>query len=196
MLIFHRLNGTGARRFVQDIANLRLKVFYEFPYLYEGSLSYEEKYLETYFRAKHSFIYLIEDNGKMVGATTSIWASEEEESFKKPFADYGINPEAIFYFGESVLLPAYRGRGLGKEFFLERENYAKSLPFIEYLAFCAVVRPTDHPERPAGYGPLDSFWQQMGFYKEDKLVTSYTWKDRGEDKETSKKMQFWLKKIR
>lgn len=196
MLTFHKTRGSDARRFAKDLGELRLKVFFEYPYLYEGTLAYEEKYLETYFKSQHSFIFLVEDAGRIVGATTSIWAEEEEENFKKPFLSAGINPQEVFYFGESVLMPEYRGQGIGKKFFEERENFALTLPFIKYLSFCAVERPADHPLKPQNYKPLDSFWKQMGFHKAEEVKTSYNWKDRNDKVESSKTMQFWLKKIR
>lgn len=196
MLKYHRLSGSEARAFVHELAELRVKVFWDFPYLYEGTLEYEKKYLETYFQAKYSFIFLVEDEGKIVGATTGIWAQEEEESFRKPFDERGFNPENLFYFGESVLLPEYRGRGIGKKFFEEREAYARSLPFIKALSFCAVVRPADHELRPKDYQPLDPFWRSQGFEMVPGMTTDYGWPDRGDNITTSKKMQFWMKKIR
>jgi hypothetical protein len=33
---------------VQDLAQLRITVFREFPYLYDGDLAYEQNYLRTY----------------------------------------------------------------------------------------------------------------------------------------------------
>lgn len=196
MLKFHRLSGHEARTYADALATLRLKVFWDFPYLYEGSAEYEKKYLETYFKAKHSFILLVEDNGTIIGATTGILASEEEENFRQPFEDAGLNPEEVFYFGESVLLPEYRGQGIGKKFFEEREAYARSLHFIKHLSFCAVVRPEAHPMKPDYYKPLDSFWRSQGFEKVPGLVTTYEWKDRGDDQQTKKPMQFWKKEIR
>ncbi len=196
MLKYHRLTSSSAREFANELAELRLKVFWEFPYLYEGNPEYEKKYLETYFKAKHSFIFLVEDEKKIVGATTGIWAQEEEESFRRPFVAAGMDPESVFYFGESVLLNHYRGQGIGKKFFAEREAFARTLPFIKYLSFCAVVRPADHPLKPSDYEPLDSFWRNMGFEKNPGLLTQYEWKDRGEELQTKKNMQYWVKKIR
>lgn len=195
MIKFHRFTGPLARSFTTELAGLRLKVFKDYPYLYEGSLDYEKKYLETYFKAPHSFIFMIEDNGRIVGATTSILASEEEESFRKPFENFGLNPAEVFYFGESVLLEEYRRQGFGKLFFEEREAFARSLPFVETLAFCAVVRPYNHPMKPLDYKPLDTFWENMGFRKAEGLSTTYTWKDIDRELEDKKEMQFWIKKI-
>jgi len=63
----------------------------------------------------------------------------------RPFLEHGYDPERIFYYGESVLLRAYRGQGLGKQFFVEREDHARSLNRFDLLCFCAVERPLDHP---------------------------------------------------
>lgn len=190
-LEFITLSGADARHYVNDLANLRLKVFYEFPYLYEGTLKYEVNYLETYFKAKNSFILLVKDGEKVVGATTGIKATEEEDSFRKPFIDYGLDVSRIFYFGESILLPEYRGEGIGKIFFSERERFARSIPGIEILSFCAVVR--NNP--PEGYRPLDDFWKAQGFQKQIGLTTEYEWPDRGQQISTKKLMQFWTKNI-
>jgi GNAT superfamily N-acetyltransferase len=191
MLTFLRLRGEEARRYVDQLASIRLKVFWEYPYLYEGTLEYEKKYLETYFKAKNSFIFLVQDGDKIVGATTSILASEEEESFQRVFT----SPEKVFYFGESVLLHEYRGRGLGKKFFEEREAFARSIPGVKTLSFCAVERSATHPLKPADYKPLDEFWNMMGFHKSPGLTTEYEWQDRNELQSTKKKMQYWIKEI-
>lgn len=194
-ITIEKYEGLEARRLVDALAHLRLKVFWEFPYLYEGTLDYEKTYLETYFNAKHSFILVVKDGEEIVGATTGIWAKEEEESFKKPLQAYGLNTDEVFYFGESVLLPEYRGLGLGKVFMQERETYARSIPGIKILAFCSVVRAADHPLRPQGYRPLDEFWKSRGFAPAPGLFTEYSWKDRDEKIETMKKLNYWLKNI-
>lgn len=190
-----KYSGSEGRVIVDGLAELRLKVFWDFPYLYEGTLEYEKNYLETYFKARHSFILIVKDEGKIVGASTGIWADEEEESFKKPFMEFGLNPKEVFYFGESVLLPEYRGVGLGKIFMRERENYARALGFIKTLSFCAVERPADHPLKPADYRPLDEFWKSRGFSPAPGMFAEYSWKDRGEVEESKKKLNFWLKNI-
>ncbi|MFP5385520.1 MAG: GNAT family N-acetyltransferase [Bacteriovoracia bacterium] len=195
MIKFHRLKGEEARPYVNDMASLRLKVFRSFPYLYEGTLEYEKNYLATYFKARNSFIFLIEDRGEIVGATTSILASEEEVNFRKPFEDHGFDSNRVFYFGESVLLSEYRGQGFGKIFFQEREAFARTIPLVDTLSFCAVERPSDHPLKPQDYKPLNSFWESMGFSKAEGLRTTYSWKDIDKINEDSKEMQFWIKKI-
>ncbi|MDD4975294.1 MAG: GNAT family N-acetyltransferase [Bacteriovorax sp.] len=192
---YYRLRGEEGRKFVDELANLRINVFRDYPYLYEGDVTYEKKYLETYFNSEYSFILLLQHNEKFIGATTAIWAQDEGQEFRDPFEKYGLDPKNICYFGESILLQEYRGQGLGKVFFKEREDFARSLGFIKYIAFCAVIRPEDHPLKPVNYRPLDDFWKSQGFHLVDKLTTEYSWKDLNSSFETSKKMQYWLKSI-
>jgi hypothetical protein len=45
---------------------------------------------------------------------------------KAPFIAAGGNVDHIFYFGESVLLPQFRGMGIGHHFFDEREAAARA----------------------------------------------------------------------
>jgi len=45
--------------------------------------------------------------------------------FAAPFAAVGIDPAGVFYLSESVLLPAWRGQGVGHAFFDAREAHAR-----------------------------------------------------------------------
>ncbi len=191
-----RLQGGEARPYGRALADLRVRVFRDYPYIYEGTAEYEEHYLERYFAAEHSLIVLLRDGDRFVGATTGMHAAEEEGAFRLAFTRKGFDPQRIFYCGESVLLSEYRGQGWGKAFFQEREAYARGLGGIEALSFCAVVRPEQHPRRPKDYEPLDGFWQKIGFHKVPGLTTIYEWLDLGETQPTEKLMQFWMKDIR
>ncbi|MGE3294718.1 MAG: GNAT family N-acetyltransferase, partial [Geminicoccaceae bacterium] len=51
-----RLTGDRLKLLLPDLARLRIAVFRAFPYLYEGSLEYEERYLQTYHEAADSVI--------------------------------------------------------------------------------------------------------------------------------------------
>ena len=101
---------------------------------------------------------------------------------------------SVFYYGESVLLPSYRGRGIGKAFLAKRERHAAERGFST-VAFCAVERPDDHPLKPAGYVPLHGFWRSQGYERHPELATTFRWKDIGEPTETDKPMVFWLKSL-
>lgn len=194
-LKFVELKSAQAMSYAEAIAALRIKVFAEWPYLYEGDLDYELKYLDIYFKSEHSFVVLAMDGDKVVGASTAIWLPDAEEAFQKPFVELGIDPKTVCYFGESVLLGEYRGRGAGKKFMQAREMFARSLPNVKIVAFCAVVRDENHPRKPKDYRPLGEFWQTMGFTQRAGMIARFPWKDLGDLNETEKELQFWLKDL-
>lgn len=186
--------GPEAARHVEALAELRITVFREFPYLYDGTAEYERRYLETYFRCPDSLVVLVEDGGRIVGASTGLPMAYEEEAFRRPFDERGLDTGRVFYCGESVLLPDYRGKGLGKVFFAAREAQARKTG-ARWMSFCAVVRPVHHPLRPATYRPLDAFWTATGFRMVDGLTSTYRWKDIDQAEETEHLMQYWIKEL-
>ncbi len=190
------VHGTAVTPHIADLARLRIEVFRAFPYLYEGSEDYEASYLATYAQSPESLFVLALDGERIVGASTGVPMTDASQVFRVPFVAAGIDPAKVFYFGESVLLSAYRGRGLGVRFFEEREAYARRLGRFDWCAFCAVERPQDHPLRPAEYVPLDEFWGKRGYERRADLRTMLAWQDIGEAGETEKPMTFWLKAAR
>lgn len=188
------LSGIDAAPHFDDLARLRIEVFRAFPYLYDGSLEYERKYLVTYANTDGAVFVLALDDGKVVGMSTGMPMAAETEEVKAPFVKAGYDPNRIFYFGESVLLPGYRGHGIGVRFFEEREAHAKRLGF-DRCTFCAVERPADHPRRPADYVPLNAFWEKRGYSHHPELRTSFTWQDLDESVESPKPLSFWMKTI-
>ncbi|MEC4767148.1 GNAT family N-acetyltransferase [Halomonas sp. CUBES01] len=176
------------------LARLRIRVFRDFPYLYDGDLGYEADYLGRYAENPASLFVLAFDGDTLVGAATGQPLRDEVDAFRRPFEANGIDPERVFYYGESVLLHDYRGRGIGKQFMAEREAHARRQVF-EIAAFCAVERPSGHPQEPTDYRPLHGFWNAQGYQRHGKLATTFAWKDIGEADETHKTMVFWLKTL-
>ena len=186
------MHGKAALPYLQELGRLRIAVFYEFPYLYEGSLAYEQEYLQVYTSQENSIIFGLQNEEKWIGATTGMPLIHESENIQKPFLDAKIPLEEVFYFGESVLLPEFRGLGYGHRFFDVRESYARQLGY-KYTAFCSVERPQDHPLRPLDYRPNDAFWTKRGYIKHPELTCEMSWLDRDEQQESSKTLTFWLK---
>lgn len=192
-LKFLHLTGAEISKYKTEIADLRIEVFRDFPYLYEGDFAYEEKYLKVYENSPNSLITLVIDGSKAVGATTALPLSHENEYIKEPFSKLGMSLEDIFYFGESVLKKDYRGFGIGKQFFQFREEHMKSFRKYRTTCFCAVNRSETHPLKPKNYAPLDTFWTSLGYRKEPRLISSFSWKDIGDNNETIKPMTYWIK---
>lgn len=195
-LDIHLLSGEAIRPFIDDLVRLRIEVFREYPYLFDGNPDYEAGYLDAYVRSAWSLGVLLFDGGKVVGAATGLPLQDEAEAFQRPFLEQGWNPERIFYFGESVVLPEYRSVDLDLRLFADRERFARGLNRFDWCAFCALRRPRDHPARPASYRDPDAFWLQRGFTPQPGLQAEYRWCDiGGEQQATAKPMVFWLKEL-
>ena len=193
---FKRVTGADIAPYVPDLARLRIEVFREFPYLYDGDEDYERKYLQTYVKSPRSLAVLVYDGTELIGASTGLPMADETPEFQRAFVEKGYDIRKIFYCGESVLKKAYRGRGIYKHLFEAREHHAASLGGMELCTFCGVRRPPDHPLRPADYLPLNAIWQRFGYTERPELETQYVWKDIDAAEPSAKTMRFWTKSLR
>ena len=188
------LTGTALAEALPQVAALRIAVFRDWPYLYDGDLAYEERYLQSYRDSPGAVVVGAFDGDRLVGASTGTPLADHADDFAAPFAPTGLALSDIFYCAESVLLPAYRGRGIGHGFFDLREAHARALGFSK-CCFCAVIRPGDHPAKPPAYRPLDPFWRARGYRPLEGVTAAFSWKDLGDDGETAKPLQFWLRDL-
>lgn len=187
-----RLVGSEIESVLNELAGLRIQTFFEYPYLYEGSLDYEKKYLNRYLKSAKSFFFGLWDKDQLIGATTGLPLTDEDPAFQKPFLDQKKNINEIFYFGESLLLPTYRGQKLGHLFFNEREAFAVEKNQFSTTCFCSVIRPDNHPLKPDNYRPHNQFWTSRG-YQKNQMLAQLDWQDRNETSESSKSLEFWTK---
>lgn len=188
--------GTAMAGLLPALARLRMAVFRDWPYLYVGNPASEEAYLADFVAAETAGLIVAFDGDTAVGCATCVRLAEEDAGLTSPFVAAGIDPARVFYFGESVLLPAYRGRGTGVAFFAAREAHARRVSDCDYAAFCAVVRPPDHPMRPPGAVPLDAFWRKRGFTPYPQLECRMRWTQTDGPGEVENRLSFWLKPLR
>ncbi|NJK32048.1 MAG: GNAT family N-acetyltransferase [Deltaproteobacteria bacterium] len=188
------LIGAALAAALPEVARLRIAVFRDYPYLYDGDAAYEEKYLAAYAASPGAIVAAAFDGELIVGAATGAPMEDHAHEFAAPFAERGHDLRQIFYFGESVLSPEYRGHGIGHAFFDLREARARELG-RRWSCFCAVIRPDDHPAKPADYSPLDAFWRKRGYAKIPGLIASFPWKELGATTASDKPMQFWMKEM-
>lgn len=187
------LRGAELLPHLDAVAALRIAVFRDWPYLYDGDLDYERGYLGVYARAASSLVVLALDGERVVGASTALALVDESAEFQAPFRDSGPPLDQVFYFGESVLLRDYRGAGVGGRFFDAREAHALSFPGIRWTTFCAVDRATDDPRRPAGHIGNESLWMRRGYARQPGLAMRLPWREIGEAEATPKTLTFWLR---
>lgn len=185
------LTGAEITAALDDLAGLRIEVFRAFPYLYDGDVAYERDYIAEFAAAPDAALIVAFDGDRIVGAATASPMRAQKAEFQRPFVERGLDVDRLFYFGESVLLPGYRGQGIGHAFFDQREAAGRAAG-AEQASFCAVIRPDDHPACPADYQPLDAFWNKRGYAPVPGFVTGFDWKEVGGAKEVSHQMQYWI----
>jgi GNAT superfamily N-acetyltransferase len=187
--------GHAVRPHLEALAKLRTRVFRDYPYLYEGDMAYEHRYLDRYAQSKRSVFVLAWDGDEVVGCSTGMPLGDEIPAIQLPFVERGMLLSDVFYFGESVLLPAYRGQGIGHRFFDLREAHARSLLGYHWTALCAVERAPNDPRRPADYRPLDAFWQQRGYQRQENMFCTLEWIEIDALASTDHRLRFWLRPI-
>lgn len=187
------VTGAGLAQVVPTLARLRIAVFRDFPYLYDGDAAYEADYLAAFAAAEGAVIVVARTGDAIVGAATAAPLATQDVAWQGPLAAAGFDIAHTFYFGESVLLGAYRGRGIGHAFFDHREAQARAHG-ATHAAFCSVIRAADHPARPAGYRPLDAFWRSRGYAPLTGVTASFDWKTVGGGEERHE-LQYWTRRL-
>lgn len=189
-VVIESLTGDAIAAVIPEIAALRITVFRDFPYLYDGDLAYEHDYLAAFGASPRAVVVVARAGERIVGAATGAPIPDVESDWAAPFRARGMDVERRFYCAESVLLPEWRGRGIGHAFFDGREDHALELGMRE-ACFCSVIRAADHPARPEEYRPHDAFWRKRGYVPLDGIVARFAWRDIGDTGETGKTLQFW-----
>lgn len=193
-VVITTLRGAALAAALPALARLRIAVFRTYPYLYDGDEDYERRYLAAYMQSAGAVVIAALAAGRLVGAATAAPLEDHAPDFARRARRLALDPAAIFYFGESVLEPGFRGRGVGHAFFDAREAAARAAGRT-HCAFCAVVRPEDHPARPGDYRPLDAFWAKRGYAPVTGFVGRMAWRDLGDAGETEKPMRFWMRRL-
>lgn len=193
-LTYETLSGRALKPLLSTLSALRKAVFREWPYLYEEVADSEEAYLGAYARAPGSAIVVCRHGGRVVGAATCGPMIEGQADVRACFEAAGRDPSRFCYFGESVLLPVFRGFGAGHRFFDAREAHSRALGLPE-ATFCAVRRDTADPRCPADYRPLDDFWARRGYARHADLAVRLRWAETGTTNEIDHDLVFWTRAL-
>lgn len=186
------LAGTAVVDVLEILATLRLEIFPEYPYLYQGERKEELKYLSTYAEAPDACVILAYDGAAVIGAATGMPLVHEDIRMLDAFAGTKLPLEGIYYVGELLFRPAYRRCGLGQRSLARLENFICSLDRYRMLACATVVRPDDHPLRPFDYIPISSFLARTGFVQLPGVTTDFVWREN-DGINRDHPMQFWIK---
>ena len=186
-------HGARAQEHLHELAKLRIQIFRAWPYLYAGDLDYEADYLQVYLRSERSIVILARAGDALIGASTGLPLSDENAAFQVPFLDANRAIHELFYFGESVLIPEFRGQGIGHRFFDLREQHAAQSGF-SLSCFAAVRRHAEDLRRPSHARDLQPFWRARG-YAPNGLSMRLAWRELGQDQDASNTLDFWQRRL-
>lgn len=186
------LNGERLLEHLDQLAGLRLSIFREYPYLYDGLLEDERRYLSGY--AAQGQVLLAVDNDQVAGAITGMPLAEESGAFVEPFRAAGLAPEQYYYIGELLLLPPYRGLGWGSRLLARLEQLVAQQGRYPVCCLATVARPEDHPLRPDRFVPIERFCRRHGYRPIEGVVARVTWREI-DGLSTIKTLTFWQKSL-
>lgn len=189
------LTGTAIAEVLDDVATLRLEIFREYPYLYQGRREDELKYLITYAEAPDACVILAYHGHAVIGAVAGMPLIHEDAQMLDAFAagiEFPLN--VAYYIGELLFLPAYRNCGLGQKLLDRLECHIRSLGRYRTLTCATVERPDDHPLRTRDYIPITRFLARTGFVRLSGVTTSFMWSETDGVKRDHP-MQFWSKEL-
>lgn len=191
------ITGSNIANYTHEVASLRCDIFKEFPYLYQGNLSFEYKYIENFSKQQDSVLLLAYKENLLIGCSTGMPLLDNfHEELKLIFRENSYNISELYLFGESVIKKDFRQRGLGGLFFSMRENYVYNCSNNKYkfTSFFAIEREYTHPARPKNYYDLSHFWHKKGYVKTDMQVYM-SYKEIGEHTDSAKLMSIWIKPL-
>lgn len=171
------LSGDAILPWLDAVAELRMTVFREWPYLYAGDVGYERDYLSRYGRSARSVLVLAMVGDALIGASTGLPLADEDPAFQRPFVDLDVAIERVFYFGESIVLPQWRGQGIGHRFFDLRQAHARALGGFDMTAFAAVDRAEQDPRRPPNHRGNEVFWRKRGYVRQPGMTMLLRWNE-------------------
>jgi GNAT superfamily N-acetyltransferase len=190
MIIIKLYKGSAIRPFISDIARLRISVFREFPYLYDGNYEYEQQYLSKFSQNPNALIAVAFNSEKVIGAFTGLPMRDEDPSILAAIPLE--NQSSSFYLSEVVLLKEYRKRGIGIHLFKTFEDFILQLNEYNRIYFASIIRPENHPLKPTDYKSADLLWAQNGYIK-TATTCFLSWKEINEAEPSQKELAIWEK---
>ncbi len=186
--------GQAITQGLQAFQHVHATVFDDWPYLVITSTA-EQAYISYYAGIPRAALFVARHDGAPVGAATCLPLGDESYNVQVPFIERGWDVRRFFYFGEGVILKAWRGRGLGVRLFELRESHARAVSTADYAVFCSVRHPPDHPLRPPNATTNDTFWRRRGYTPMDGVACTMRWRSHGETESTPKTLDFWIKSL-
>lgn len=180
------------------VVNLRITIFKEYPYLYEGNVKEENAYFDWFSKLPNTAIAVAYLDAKPIGFTSGTSFVDFDEHFQGSvdiFTKAKLEAKNYYYFPEILILPEHDNDLINYRLFEALENHAKKL---NYKSGCFVTEEHEsHPLKPQDYKPLDYLWHLLDYTK-SALIINFSWSTIQADKSSKDKKHaliYWLKKL-
>lgn len=174
------LRGAEIEPYLPEIVDLMVEVYRESPFFYEGT---REEYLplvKAYSDSPQGIACVLFDGKKIIGVAAGAPLNQVSEKWQTPFKNESL--DQIYYLGDEVLHPQYRGKHLGSKLFdLFMEEVPKSFSTV---AFTMMEKSA---EEPGVKGVL----QNRGFVERKDKTVVIPWTEIGSKEEVPHKLVFW-----
>ncbi|HLC06649.1 MAG TPA: GNAT family N-acetyltransferase [Candidatus Babeliales bacterium] len=182
------------------VAQLRVNIFRNYPYLYDGNIAEEMDNLEKYAQHNNSALAIAYYNenpvGFLCGSDLIHYSVHFENSVADLFKGVDLNIENYYYCADIIILPEHRGKYLAPQLFDAIENYAQQKG---YTACCFITEHHEnHPLKPRDHKSLVPLWNSLN-YKKSALITYASWQTHQVDgtiKLEQHPLIFWLKNLK
>lgn len=180
----HIFEGNDAKPYLSLLADLRLEVFKEPPYLYLGNKEDELHYGARYL-SKNLIISITTINGRFAAIGTGLPLVEAQEVIRDVREKLN-DLESIYYYGEVIVLSEFRGKGLLKKILATQDEYIKTKGFTK-VSMMTVIR--DSVESELG--------EKLGYTKTEMTIRCpwLTIQPDGSAKKEVNQLLFWIKSL-
>ena len=157
----------------QKLSALRVRLFYEYPYLYCGNQEEEQRVWEA-LSTDQTIWVVAYDQGKLVGAFVALPVNEHSHALITQHAEY--RKGAALMLDEAIIDTYYQRQGIGRKLMqlLITEAVAQGYATMYFLT---VVRTAHHPLKPKQFVDLDVVWSKLGGIPTN-LTALYNWPTR------------------
>lgn len=193
------IQGSAIKDYLTEVATMRINHFKDFPYLYQGSMQYEEEYLKGLANNKTAILITISVKDKIIAMITALPLVSDYDILEKApanFAEFDCKKEDLYYIGEVIVEKQYRGQKLAKKLIKLVEEHAFNKGY-QGICFLTVARAEQHPQRPENYQDFKLIASHLG-YTETNLFTNFSWPTIQPDLtvlDQENPMVFWIKKL-
>ncbi len=171
------LRGTQITACISTLAQLRIALFREYPYLYDGNIKYESQYLKEYANEPNAMLHVVYYGDEIAGMFSGMPLTSHSGiviELSQAMQNRGLdNIDKYYYYGEVLISPRFRKIGIFNLLFLSLNYEAKNMGFTD-SCLLTVERSAEHPQKPIGYNQSDGMWKRQG-YKRNGIIIDFEW---------------------